>query len=81
MNELKIKEIITQAINNIGLIYTMEELENEIIGDVIPDSITYISFIIELEQVFDIEIPDEYLIPDKLSCIDNIVDMVKLLKD
>lgn len=80
MNSLILKEKIVQAINSVGLMYTREELENETLGDLIPDSITYISFIVELEQIFGIEIPDEYLQPEKISSLDAVVDIIESLK-
>ncbi|WP_068619660.1 acyl carrier protein [Paenibacillus tuaregi] len=41
------------------------------------DSFAFISAIVSLEEVFDIEFPDEYLLIEKLSNIDNICFIVK----
>ena len=79
MTELEIKDKIVQALNNVGLFYTLEELEENDIGELLPDSLTYISFIVELEQAFDIEITDEYLIPEKISSLDGIIDLIEEL--
>lgn len=79
MDDLKIKEEIVQALNNVGLFFTIEELEVENIGELIPDSLTYISFIVELEQAFDIDIPDEYLLPERLSSLNGIVEIINEL--
>ena len=75
MMELEIRNKIVQALNNVGLFFTIEELEENTIGELLPDSITYISFIVELEQAFDIEIPDEYLIPEKISSLEGIINL------
>jgi len=40
------------------------------------DSIQFITVIVELEEEFDIEIPDEYLLSEEISCIDSIVNIV-----
>lgn len=77
--ELEIRNKIVQALNNVGLFFTIEELEENTIGELLPDSITYISFIVELEQAFDIEIPDEYLIPEKISSLEGIINLIEEL--
>ncbi|MED4955056.1 hypothetical protein NYE69_14885 [Paenibacillus sp. FSL R5-0527] len=41
------------------------------------DSFAFISAIVSLEEVFNIEFPDEYLLIEKLSNIDNICIIVK----
>lgn len=54
---------IEQILDRIGVY--MEDFDpNYIVGDVILDSLDYISFYIELEKEFKIEIPDEYYIID-----------------
>lgn len=51
-------EMIIRAINGAGTL--IEKIDNDIIlKDVITDSLTFVSFFIEIEQEFDIEIPDE----------------------
>lgn len=40
--------------------------------DIFTNSLTFITFIIELEQKFEIEIPDEYLNPEQLKSIRHI---------
>lgn len=60
MNNIKkIEEILV----SIG-IYIEEFNENNIVGDIILDSLDYISFYIEIEKIFNIEIPDEYYVID-----------------
>ena len=40
------------------------------------DSIQIISAIVEIEECFDIEIPDEYLVAEFFENIDHIVDVI-----
>lgn len=40
--------------------------------DIFTNSLIFITFIIELEQKFEIEIPDEYLNPEQLKSIRHI---------
>lgn len=44
------------------------------------DSIKYVLIIIEIEQEFDIIIPDDYLIYNKMSSINEILSIVHKLK-
>lgn len=80
MERLEIKNNILQTLENVGLFFSAEELEKAAIGDLFDSSLQYISFIAELEQIFDIEIPDEYLEPEKLSSIDSIIDIITQLQ-
>lgn len=44
-------------------------------GDI--DSIQLISFIVEIEERFEIEIPDEYLVADFLHDFGHVADVVE----
>lgn len=71
-----IKEIIISKLN-------LQELDDEIIEnmdlylDAAMDSLTFISIIIEIENVFDIIIPDDLLIMDKFRNFKKICDIVE----
>ena len=43
-----------------------------LVDDLGIDSITFITLIIELENSFDINIPDKYLLLDKMNTVDKI---------
>ena len=46
------------------------------------DSIQLISIIVEIEETFDIEVPDEYLVPEFFENDEHIVDVIeKLIRD
>lgn len=51
-------------------------LEGRFIDDDIEDSITYISFIVELEEQFEVSIPDEYLQTEMIETYDDVADMI-----
>lgn len=74
--EKNIKEIIIDKLN-------LQELDDEIIEnmdlylDAAMDSLTFISIIIEIENAFDIEIPDNLLIMDKFKNFKKICDIVE----
>lgn len=56
MNELM--DMLYRVLENIG-IFEIDRDDNLKIRDIIQDSLTYISFFIEVEKAFDIEIPDQ----------------------
>lgn len=76
-----IRDEVVQALGNVGILVGEEELGSQSIGEIIPNSLMYISFIVELEQAFDIEIPDEYLDPSKLTSVESIVELIQKLKE
>lgn len=78
MDSKVIKEKIIECMSNMGII-NYENDSNFKIEDYILDSIMFVSFIIELEQMFRIDIPDEYLITDRLQTFDDIYNMIELL--
>ena len=49
--------------------------------DYINDSIQFISFIVDLENRFAIEMPDEYLTYDAISSLHSFAEIVKNFKD
>lgn len=66
-----IKEGIVVCLDNIGVIVNDLNLRDDL-NKFLPDSISYISFIVELEQYFDIEIPDEYLVDQSIQNFEDI---------
>ena len=45
------------------------------------DSITFIRIVVELEELFEIEIPDEKLLITEMGTIHKIVEVVAVLRD
>ncbi len=77
IRKYEIEERIMNAFNAVGIFMTPEEIRDAAIDEIIEDSLTYISFIVELEESFCIEIPDEYLLPERLSTFDSIITMIE----
>ena len=66
---------IMDCFKAIGII--VEETDDNFrVDDYIQDSLTFISLIVELEDAFNIEIPDEYLAEGKLKTFDDIHNML-----
>ena len=53
--------------------------EGRFIDEDIDDSLTYISFIVEIEEEFNISIPDEYLQADIIETYDDVAEMIQQL--
>ena len=71
---------IAGCFRNIGII--VDELNgDELLSDLLEDSLEFISYIVEVEQEFDIEISDEYFQPGQLVCITDVADMIGVLID
>lgn len=79
MNSDKIMVGIVEAMNNIGLYFDYNDLLNAQLMDVLVDSMSFVSFIVELEIYFGIEIPDEYLLIENLPNIEAVRNMIEKL--
>ncbi|WP_407384141.1 acyl carrier protein [Ruminococcus sp.] len=76
----KIREMIKEKLN---IAAGADEIEDEFSFGVANgfDSTSLLEFILELEDTFDIVIPDDDLIPDNFSSIIKITDYIVGLKE
>ena len=74
---MEIRKQIEECLNNIGVF--LDENENVMLADVIEDSLMFVSMIIEIEQNFGIEIQDEYLLPDRLTSLQDLETLIREL--
>lgn len=79
MCENEVMARIVEALNVIGLFYEAEDLKEMSLKELLEDSLMFISFVIELENLCDIEIPDEYLIIDNMPDIPAVVRTIQVL--
>ena len=73
------KELFT-CLSNLG-IYINEKEENILLSDYIADSVSFIAFIVEVEQAFQIEVPDEYLNAERLTTLEDVINMVEQISN
>lgn len=59
---------------------TSEQMEDDL-STLGIDSITFIRVIVALEEAFDIEIPDEYLLLTEMNTISKMADVVSAVLD
>lgn len=70
----KIKNKLNILLDELGL--SEETDEGKKVNFEELDSIQIISAIVEIEECFDIEIPDEYLVAEFFENINHIVDVI-----
>ncbi len=78
MSREEIKKGIITCFQNVGIMIPLDDISDDLeIQEYIEDSIMFITMIIELENHFGIEIPDEYLLPEMLSNLGSLTDIVE----
>lgn len=73
------KESVTQCLANVGVFVDASLKEDLFIVDYIEDSIVFISFIVELEEMFNFEMPDEYLVTGELETLDDFCNIINTI--
>lgn len=76
MDNQLIQNGIIECMKNIGIF--VDEAGDFEIQEYIDDSITFLTFIIELEQMFGIEIPDSYLTMNELNTLSDVRDLINI---
>lgn len=81
MDMNKISVAIENAINDIGVIFSMEQdmigFEDLDLTEYIEDSVKFLQFIVALEDQLDIEIPDELLNIEILRSFNGFSSLLK----
>ncbi len=75
---MDIRREIINCLENVGILID-PSLEDVNINDYDVDSITFISFIVDIEKVFNIEIPDGLLYKQVLQSLNGFVSLVEEL--
>ena len=68
ISKMDIKCKIIEALNNVGILVGVEDFDMIDLREYDMDSIMFVSFVVDLEEIFGISIPDEYL---SLVCFIN----------
>ncbi len=80
MSKDDIKKGIVTCCQNVGIMVACDNLSDDFdIQEYIEDSVMFITLIIELENYFNIDIPDEYLLPETISSLGALTDMISKL--
>ena len=62
---MDISKRLMECFNNVGVF--VDSNDNFLLADVLEDSLIFVTMIVEIEQEFQIEIPDEYLAVDRIA--------------
>ena len=75
INEIKEKilAIVNMSIENIEIKLDQSDVDLSTIG---MDSITFIRIIVAIEEVFSIEIPDEFLLITEMNTVEKMTNII-----
>lgn len=74
-------EDIINILSDIGIIIENIDKDSSIfLNEYIEDSIAFISFVVEIENVFGIEIPDEYLLFSEMETLSDVCNIINNIK-
>ena len=75
---MDVREKILQILDDNGIFVEKERIEGDIdLREYVTDSIQFITFIVEIEKVFDMEFPDEFLLFDKIASLNGFSNIVE----
>lgn len=79
MENLLVRENIILALSKVFIFIDCGEDEDVNLETYIEDSIQFMSFVVELERIFDIEFPEELLLFENFKTINSISLIIKEL--
>lgn len=74
----KVLKVLNANLENTEITFEQTEDDLSALG---MDSITFIRTIVALEEEFDIEIPDEYLLLTEMNTISKMTDVISAVLD
>ena len=78
MNESEIKLIIIEEFENLGIVIDQDQEDTDLSSMEI-DSITFVSFIVALEERFEIQFPDEFLTMETMNSLNGFANLIDKL--
>lgn len=78
MNESEIKLIIIEEFENLGIVIDQDQ-EDIDLSSMEIDSITFVSFIVALEERFGIQFPDEFLTMETMNSLNGFANLIDKL--
>mgnify|MGYP002623914121 CR=1 FL=1 len=81
MEKNDVKNQILQSLENIGVTGVDDITEDFNLNEIIVDSVMFISFMIDLEDSFMLQIPDRCLRKETLSSLSNLVNTIMQIQD
>lgn len=81
-NEMDINQIhekVVLELQKLGII--LDNIEDVNLNDYMDDSLQFISFIVQVEQAFDIVFPNEELLLNSLYSLDGFCELIKEIRE
>ena len=75
-SNMVVRQIILDCLTRIGIIIDDKETSDQDLLECGIDSVSYVTFIIELEEAFQIEFPEELLTYEVLHSLNGFVSMI-----
>lgn len=72
MEKIDVKEKIINSLENIGIFIDISSATDVDLNNYIEDSIQFMSMIVQLEKIFNTEIPSDLLLFDNFDSIEKI---------
>ena len=73
----EIRDKIYELLDEVGAVEIDGDGNKVLISDM--DSIQLISLVVEIEECFGVEIPDEYLVTEFFESVEHVIDIVQQL--
>ena len=73
---MEVAESVKNALETVGC-YVPEEYEDFDVREIMYDSLSFISFIVEIETSLDISLPDEVLDFELLASYNGFVELIR----
>lgn len=79
--DTQVKKVIINCLNEIGIVINLTLLENDDVNldDYQLDSLTFISFLVDIEERLNIVIPDDYLDYNILQSLTGFINLISQL--
>ncbi len=75
----QIHEKVVLELQKLGII--LDNIEDVNLNDYMDDSLQFISFIVQVEQAFDIVFPNEELLLNSLYSLDGFCELIKEIRE
>ena len=76
MNKSTIRNNLLKCMEYVGIYIETVDDNDILLENYIEDSVQFITLIVKIEEVFDIEIPDELLVISNFETIDKTCEML-----
>lgn len=76
MNKSTIRNNLLKCMEYVGIYIEAVDDNDILLENYIEDSVQFITLIVKIEEVFDIEIPDELLVFSNFETIDKTCEML-----